>query len=96
MSKKEFFYSETEKLAFYITGEDNSFNVVKIIDMLNAGADALVSAAPSIDRATVGTAFIRKSFRYQNRRYFYATAAEVPDTFFKLGEDWTMQKWIER
>jgi len=91
------FYSESEKIAFYVAGyTDNSLLVEDIISMLNKHTKKF-SEKVGVDSKTVKTDYITSSRRYKSMRVFYAeNVTEKPEGAFVITSenDWTMHKWL--
>ena len=93
---KNLYYSEKEKILFYIIGyTDNSNNVQEIVRMLTDGADKLAKLI-SVERSAINTSFITQSNRYANMRVFYVKTNIIPVNAFMFGNDWTMKTWLSR
>jgi len=90
------FYSENEKIAFYIAGyTDNSLLVEDIISMLTKHTEKF-SEKVCVDPKVVKTDYIVNSSRYKEMRVFYAEVEKKPKDAFVLTskQGWTMHKWL--
>lgn len=95
---KDIFYVESEKRIFWVAGyQDNSYNANSIIDMLENCLSKLRKYLSIDKKKIIFTEYISKSSRYKSMRVFWIDEIECPTNveIFKLGNDWTMQKWIE-
>lgn len=96
---KELFYSEKDKMLFFIAGyTDNSQVVVEHVKMLEENATKLAKVA-KVPVKKVRTDFITKSTRYKMMRVFFIREypkRQVPKDAFILDKknDWDMWKWL--
>lgn len=102
---KDLYYSEDEKILFWVTGynmADNSRKVDEIIESLRKLWNEFifdVAKLPPAKTADVKTAYITESRRYKFMRVLWCEDVEpndVPeDAFHITGENgWTMWKWL--
>jgi len=93
---KDLFYSESEKILFWIVGYiDNSDNVVEILHYLTKYATFLSDIAGN-SFSDIKTLYIFSSRRYENMRVFYTKVDKIPEdvSIFNLNDEWTMMKWL--
>jgi len=102
---KDLFYSENEKILFWVAGYtpmDNTQKIDEIIDSLRKKWNEFVfdvACLPATRTADVKTDLINKSRRYKHMRVFWCENVEpedVPENAFSItGENgWTMWKWL--
>lgn len=92
---KDLFYSPTEGILFWVAGytrDGNTENVQEIINSLKENSQIFADYA-GIPFEKVFTFYNTRPPRYQYMRIFYAYTPKVEGAF-KLGEDWTMYKWL--
>lgn len=93
----DLFYSEKEKICFWIAGyTDNSCNVSEFIKMLEDNRLIFARAIGKERLDNISTDYIWESIRYKYMRYFYCRMDKCPDGAFVITEanGWTMDKWI--
>lgn len=94
---KDLFYSESEKLCFYVAGyTDSSFNVNETVKMLNTEAKKFATGI-KVPKKEVRTNYITSSSRYKYMRVFFAKCKKAPKDAFLLDKKsgWTMDKWLK-
>lgn len=93
---KDLFYSENENIIFHVDGYsemDNTSNVKTQISVLQNNYNHFSKLFKTKE---IKTRYITKSSRYKYMRVFFATMEpkDVPSEAFRLGKDWTMDKWL--
>lgn len=94
----DLFYSETEKILFWVAGyTDNSVYVNTIIETLKNNREHFKRLGAI---GTVKTDVITDSRRYKSMRVFWCEDIEeqdCPETAFHLSveNEWTMWKWLK-
>lgn len=99
ITMENLFYSENEKLAFWVSGYDiSSYNCSEIIKYLQSTTLEAVNILdiPTKNVKGISTYVIRESRRYKHMRVFYVTTEVCPKDAFVItnGDDWTMHKWL--
>ena len=92
----DLFYSSKEGILFWVAGytqDGNTENVKKILESIKENAYKFAEQA-GVDFDEVQTFYNSQPPRYQYMRIFYTYAPKNLEGAFKLGEDWTMYKWI--
>ncbi len=96
---KDLFFSESEKIAFWVAGyTDTSFFVENIIKMLTEQTK-IFSEKIGVEAETVKTDFITSSRSYKSMRVFYAeNISTKPEGAFVISSKngWTMQTWLQK
>jgi hypothetical protein len=94
----DLFYSETEKLAFWVAGYlDHDGEVSTVLNAIKEGEAKFKQLANLEDSVgPISTSYIAGSRRYKYMRVFYASVPYQPEGAFLItGEnDWTMWKWL--
>lgn len=96
---KNLFYSESEKILFWVSGYDvlhNKSNVVEATNDLLADAKKLADIVKR-DVSKVHTDYVSFSSRYKYMRVFYIKdVRKCPEEAFTISEanGWTMWKWL--
>lgn len=91
---KNLFYSEKQKLAFWVSGYDISTNrSCEIIDYLKRHT-LKASKIFNCEFEDVETYVINESRRYKYMRVFFATMDKCPENAFDIGENRIMVKWL--
>lgn len=96
---KNLFYSESEKILFWVSGYDflhNNSNVVEITNSLLSDAKSLAGII-SVSVKQVRTLEVFNSSRYKYMRVFYINDVEKPpiEAFVITNDNyWTMDKWL--
>ena len=90
------FYSENEKLAFWVSGYDISSNNVQEIMQHFITKSAKACDLLNVSAFKLETIVISESRRYKYMRVFYAKVNKKPDNAFNitLRNEWTMDKWL--
>lgn len=93
--EQELFYSEAEKILFWVAGyTDNSHHVNDIISVLKNLRDHFKRLGA---KGAIKTDFITTSRRYKHMRYFWCEDIETcPAGAFPITAEngWTMDKWL--
>lgn len=94
---KDLFYSNEEKILFYIAGYTQDHHLSNVVEMTTDLMNNAIKFANEVgcDLSQVKTTFIEKSSRYKYMRVFYINSDEPKLDAFELGGDWTMWKWLE-
>jgi hypothetical protein len=96
---KDLFYSESEKILFWVSGYDilhNQSNVIKITNDLINDAKKLANVIQT-DVNNVLTIEVFESSKYKYMRVFFIKDVEkCPENAFMLTikNGWTMRKWL--
>jgi hypothetical protein len=99
-STNKLFYSEEEKILFWIAGyTDNDQCVNTIISTLQSLRDHFLDICEKC-HGVVKTDVINKSRRYKYMRVFWledVSVLDIPEDAFCIANEseWTMWKWIE-
>jgi hypothetical protein len=90
------FYSENEKLAFWVSGYDISSNNVQEIMQYLIKTSAKACDLLNISVFKLETIIVSESRRYKYMRVFYAKVNKMPDNAFIISDEngWTMHKWL--
>jgi hypothetical protein len=91
------FYSQKEKILFWVAGytwDGNTSLVMEQVQSLTGNAKKFSDKAGCLQEQ-VRTTFVNNSCRYKYMRVFYVETEVIPEDSFKLGGDWTMDKWIQ-
>lgn len=92
----DFYYSNSDKIAFMIVGYDNPSEVNELMKTLKRGKAKILKLIKKAD-AEVFTTIVSESSRYKHMRVFYIR--DIPRKYvhssaFELGKDWSMHKWL--
>jgi hypothetical protein len=90
------FYSEKEKLAFWIKGYGHDIgNAISLANEIMDGANEFAKRI-NIDVKEVKCRLsITSSSRYKFMRVFYVPTSIPPKGAFSISGDWNMDKWIK-
>lgn len=93
---EQLYYSKKDNILFFISGYPfESSNVMGIIEELKNGRNYFIKLCGLDKSAQVETEIVTHSRRYKQMRVYYIRECKMPpNNAFKLGEDWTMDKWI--
>lgn len=96
MEQHKLFYSKKESILFFIAGyPDSSNNVKGIIEELKNGRNYFIRLCGLTQSAQVETEIVTSSRRYKHMRMFYIKDCKTaPKDAFQIGDDWTMDKWV--
>ena len=94
------FYSEDEKILFWIAGYIHADNTQDLNDLILSLQENEKEFIAMGGKGVIKTDYVHKSRRYKYMRYFFCEEFEpenVPEDVFRItGENgWTMYKWIE-
>lgn len=94
---KNIFFSPTENILFWIAGYDTyTHNVQQKVSSMIANCETFSNIANVPYGEVYMLAVTTKSSRYQGAEVYYAETATVPEGAFDIGENWTMNQWLER
>jgi hypothetical protein len=97
---KDLFYSESEKILFWVSGYDilnSKSNVVEATNDLLSDAKKFADVTQS-DISKVHTVEVTSSNSYKCMRVFYIKDVECPQEAFTItaSRGWTMWKWLNK
>lgn len=97
---RNLFYSEAEKILFWVSGYDvlNCNPDVIVVEAVTKILSDAKKLADIVDRDVkeVYTLYVEYSTRYKSMRVFYIEDVEqYPSEAFVLNDKWTMFKWLQ-
>lgn len=96
MAKKNLYYSPSEKTVFWIAGYCDNINVGKQIKMLEKCRSEFAQMISNIIRIdNMMSKEILHSDTYKHMRVFWMKWDTAPNGAMEIGDDWTMDKWVQ-
>ena len=88
------FYSEKDKTAFWISGNDFEFGkVTDIINYLESKTEKFTKTV-KCKKEDVQTSVVVRSSQYENMRYFHAKTLDIPKECSIISKDYSMIDWL--